>query len=104
MLYVTSSYVIVCLHTSPPFCMHGKNAQQLLLKIATNCLLVAQNDKATKKIRLGVKDLSEDRSCGQKRHHHKESWDHTLVYSKHVCGSKIILYQYFNIYSPFSPK
>ena len=54
MFYGTPSYVILCLHTSPPFCQHGgKNAQQQLVKTDKNCLfvrlLVAQNDKAKKK-------------------------------------------------------
>ena len=48
--YVTSSCLILCLHTGPPFCQHGKYALQLLVKHATNCrivmLLVAENDIA----------------------------------------------------------
>ena len=31
-------------------------------------------------------------------------WDHTSVYSKHVCGGKLIIYQYFNVYPHFLPK
>ena len=51
--YVTSSCLILCLHTGPPFCQHGKYALQLLVKHATNCrivmLLVAENDIAKTK-------------------------------------------------------
>ena len=69
MVYVTSSYVILCLHASTPFCQHGKQCTKAVGKTATNCLfvrlLVAQNDiDGDKKLRLREKNV-EKRSFGQ---------------------------------------
>ena len=48
--YATSSYIILFLHTSLPFCQHGKLCSTTVGKNATNCpfvrLLVAEKDKA----------------------------------------------------------
>ena len=84
--YVTPSCVILCLHTSLPFCQHGKNKSSTTIgKNATKCpfvrLLAAENDKA--KLRnndLGQGDcLRKGLSCGQEGHCCEERLDHTLV-------------------------
>ena len=82
--YVTSSYIILCLHTGTQFCQHRKINLELLVEPATNCpfvrFLVAVNDKKKeKKIRFKAKELSEERSCGQEIHCYEETWGRLLV-------------------------
>ena len=95
--YVTSSFVILWLHTSLQLRQHGKNVQNLLLKTATNDLfvrlLVVQNDKAKKRYYdSGQKNcLRKGAVDGKVIFIRKELGDHALVYSKHFCGSKFIL-------------
>ena len=49
--YLTSSYAIVCLHTSPPFCTAWKKCSVTVFNKhhCKNACLVAQNDKAKKR-------------------------------------------------------
>ena len=68
-----------------------ENAQQLLVKTRHNlsdCEVAGSSKRLgeEKKLRLGAKELSDERSFGQESHRNKERLDHSLVYYKHFCG------------------
>ena len=60
--YVTSSYVILYVHTSPPFCQHGKNAQQQLVQpLPSVCVVVGSSRKEITTQGERITEFSEER-------------------------------------------
>ena len=77
MFYVMSSYVILCLHTGPPFSQHRKKCSTT---VSNHCYILSvyvavgssKRQDEERKLQFRAKELSEARSCEQESRRYEE--------------------------------